>query len=124
MFTPILLAFAGYGKMSCARICPRGSFLGIAAKHIHLNLKRPVIFGRKGFKFALWCVMMGSFITMLVLVPKNVYSFGYAVLIFMEIATAIGLIAGILFRPRTWCTVCPMGFSTGNIRSLLKKHSA
>jgi polyferredoxin len=122
MFTPIILAFAGYGKMSCARICPRGAFLGVVAKHIHLNLERPVVFNKKYFKFAVWCVMMGSFIIMLVLVPKNVYSIGYAVLVFMEVATALGLVVGILFRPRTWCTVCPMGFTTENIRGFLKSH--
>jgi hypothetical protein len=56
MFTPIGIALSGRGKMHCARICPRGSF-----------------------------------------------------------------IAGVLFSPRAWCTVCPMGFTTGNIRALLDR---
>jgi len=121
MFTPIIIALLGRGKMHCARVCPRGSFLAVTAKRLSLNLPRPQFFNKKWFKFALWSVMMGSFIIMLIFViPKGIYALGNAVLIFMEIATALALITGILFRPRTWCTVCPMGFSTGNIRTLLE----
>jgi hypothetical protein len=39
----------------------------------------------------------------------------------METATALAFISGVLFTPRAWCTYCPMGFTTGNIRALLAK---
>ena len=122
MFTPIVIALSGRGKMHCARVCPRGSFIGVINKHLSRGLKRPDVFAKKGFRFAVWAVMMGSFIVMLVLfIPKGIDALGNAVLIFMEIATALALITGILFQPRTWCTVCPMGFTTGNITGLLSK---
>jgi len=54
MFTPITIALAGYGKMSCARICPRGSFIGLVTKPFtSFRLKRPEITFKKGFKFFL-----------------------------------------------------------------------
>jgi hypothetical protein len=66
--------------------------------------------------------MMGSFAGFLVwAIPQGVYVLGNTVLIFMEVATALAFISGILFTPRAWCTYCPMGFTTGNIRALLAK---
>jgi len=127
MFTPIIIALAGYGKMSCARICPRGSFLGMAARPFaFFSLKRPSIMNKKVFKFFLWALMMGSFIGLMIwVVPKgDVDQLGFTILVFMETATAIGLIFGILFTPRAWCTICPMGFTTERIRDIQYKGKA
>jgi len=124
MFTPIIIALLGYGKMSCARICPRGSFLGLAARPFaFFSLKRPAITYKKGFKFFLWALMMGSFIGLMIwIIPKgDINRIGFTILVFMETATAIGLICGILFTPRMWCTICPMGFTTERIRGFQYK---
>ena len=122
MFTPIIIALSGRGKMHCARVCPRGSLLGLVNKKLSRRLPRPAFFGERWFKTAVWAVMMGSFAVVLVIfIPRGVYSLGNAVLIFMETATVIGIIIGIIFSPRMWCTICPMGFTTGNIRGLLEK---
>jgi hypothetical protein len=125
MFTPIIIALTGRGKMSCARICPRGSFIGLFARPFaFIKLKRPVLFDKRGFKFSLWALMMGTFIGLMVwVVPSgNIDLIGYTILVFMEVATALALLTGILFTPRTWCTFCPMGFTTANIRALLRKR--
>ncbi|MCL2186797.1 MAG: 4Fe-4S ferredoxin [Treponema sp.] len=121
MFTPIIIALAGFGKMSCARICPRGSFIGLVTKPFaSFRLKRPEITFKKGFKFFLWALMMGSFIGLMVwTIPKgDIYKTGFTILVFMEAATVIGIICGILFTPRMWCTICPMGNTTGTIRDM------
>ncbi|MDR2595788.1 MAG: hypothetical protein LBC76_00565 [Treponema sp.] len=49
------------------------------------------------------------------------FNFFYASLVFMETATAIGLIFGILFTLRTQCTICPIGFTTEGIRNFQYK---
>jgi len=124
MFTPIIIVLTGRGKMSCARICPRGSFIGFFTHPFaFFSLKRPVLFNKKGFKIFLWILMMGSFITLMVrTIPKgDIDLLGYNILIFMEIATALAVIFGILFTPRSWCTVCPMGFTTEVIRDIQRK---
>ena len=123
MFTPIIIALSGRGKMHCARVCPRGSFIGHVGKYLSIGLPRPKVFDKKWFRFSVWALMMGSFIVMLMLViPKGIYSLGNAVLIFMETATGLALLMAILFKPRTWCTICPMGFSTANIRKMKRKY--
>lgn len=124
MFTPIVLALCGRGKMHCARICPRSSLLAQVGRRLSIGLPHPKVFGKKWFRFTVWGIMMGSFIVMLIFtISKGVYALGNAILIFMEAATGIALVIGILFQPRTWCTICPMGFSTGNIRKLINNKS-
>jgi len=125
MFTPIIIALSGRGKMHCARVCPRGSFINTVNKHICRKLKRPAFFAKKQFRFAVWAVMMGSFaVVLIIFIPRGVYSLGNAVLVFMETATAIALLTGFLFQPRTWCTVCPMGFTTGNLKKLVGEKNS
>lgn len=64
--------------------------------------------------------MMETFVALMVwAAPKGAYILGNTILIFMEVATALAFLFGTLFTPRAWCTVCPMGFTTGNLRSLL-----
>lgn len=122
MFTPILIALSGRGKMSCARICPRGSFIGKFTAPISLGKDMPNWMHKKQFKVALWAIMMGSFIILMFwAVPKGVNVLGRTILYFMEVATALAFITGIIFKPRSWCTICPMGFTSGNIRDFLKK---
>jgi polyferredoxin len=124
MFTPIILALSGWGKVSCARICPRGSFIGTFTRRISFGREMPHWFHTKRFRFALWAVMMGSFIGLLIwAVPQGVYTTGRTVLYFMEAATVLAFLSGVVFRPRSWCTVCPMGYTSGNIRDMLKKRS-
>jgi hypothetical protein len=123
MFTPVIIALSGRGKMHCARICPRGSFIGTFAKKIFLGLKRPAMMNTAAFRWILWGIMMGSFISLVIYsIPRGVFFLGNTVLIFMEAATILGFISGILFTPRAWCTWCPMGFTTGNIRVLLDRR--
>jgi hypothetical protein len=125
MFTPIVIALSGRGKMHCARICPRGSFIATFTKKISLGLRRPSFTKTRKFRRILWGIMMGTFAILLIwAIPKGVYVLGNTVLVFMETATALAFIAGVLFTPRAWCTFCPMGFTTGNIRTLLGKAGA
>jgi polyferredoxin len=67
--------------------------------------------------------MMGSFAGLMIwVIPTlDVYKIGFTILVFMESATALAVLAGILFTPRAWCTFCPMGFTTERIRGLRRK---
>jgi polyferredoxin len=90
------------------------------------SLKRPALFNKKGFKFFLWALMMGSFAALMVwVIPKgDISRIGFTILVFMEAATALAVIFGILFTPRTWCTFCPMGTTTERIRGFQRKRKA
>ena len=95
---------------------------GKIGKYVNLGLKRPKLYSEKWFRPLVWAVMMGSFVVMLILViPQGIFALGNAILIFMEIATALAIFNGILFTPRQWCTICPMGYTSGNLRNLRRK---
>jgi hypothetical protein len=72
------------------------------------------------FHWLLWALMMGSFLAlMLWAIPRGVYVVGNTILIFMESATALALLCEVLFTPRAWCTICPMGFTSGDLTKLV-----
>jgi hypothetical protein len=124
MFTPIVIALTGRGKMHCARVCPRGSLLGLIPRKWCLGLKIPAFMHTRAFRWCLWGAMMGTFAVLMVLtIPKGVERLGWVILVFMEAATGLAILFGFLFAPRAWCTVCPMGFTTGNLRRLLNKQT-
>lgn len=123
MFTPVIVALSGRGKMYCARVCPRGSFIGFFTRKISIGLKRPKFIKTKTFCWILLCVMMGNFTLLIVrAAPEGIDVLGSTILIFMEIATALGFLFGVIFTPRSWCTICPMGFITGIIRKLMEEN--
>jgi hypothetical protein len=124
MFTPILLALFGWGKVSCARLCPRGSFIGKFTRRISLGLEMPQWMHTKYFRFSLWALMMGSFFALMIwAIPKGVDVTGRTVLYFMETATLLAFLTGVIFKPRSWCTICPMGTTSGNIGRWVKNSA-
>ena len=54
-------------------------------------------------------------------VPAWVTQFSYGFYSLMLTSTLIGLIVMALYRPRTWCTFCPMGTMTQGISRLKEK---
>jgi len=77
--------------MSCARICPRGSFLGLVTRPFaFFSLKRPAITYRKGFKFFVWALMMGSFFGLMIwIVPTgDIHRIGFTILVFSGVHSA------------------------------------
>jgi hypothetical protein len=48
-------------------------------------------------------------------VPEWVTQYSYGFYSLMLTSTLIGLIVMVLYRPRTWCTFCPMGTMTQSI---------
>ena len=61
MFSPVLIALSGRGKMHCARICPRGSLIGKIGSVVNLGLPRPKLYEKPWFRPLLWSGMMGGF---------------------------------------------------------------
>lgn len=55
-------------------------------------------------------------------VPAWITQFSYGFYSLMLTSTLIGLIVMILYKPRTWCTFCPMGTMTQEICKLKGKN--
>jgi polyferredoxin len=99
----------------CNGVCPRGRALGFALRPISRGRTMPKAFSELSFRrglcgFMMFCVL-GSLVRAL---PglEGLPAFAAAGRIFWGlclISLAGGLALGILYRPRAWCVVCPMG---------------
>jgi polyferredoxin len=113
---PFVLALLGYGRLHCSHVCPRGSFFSKVVSRISVGHKLPPFFRSLEFRY-------GVMVFMAICLTGNVFRF-YPDLVAMangmfQVMTAsfaVGTIFGIFFKPRSWCTFCPIGFSTGLIK--------
>lgn len=56
------------------------------------------------------------------MVPDWIAQFSFGFYSLMLTSTLIGLIVMIFYKPRTWCSFCPMGTMTQSICKIKNKH--
>ncbi|MBF8984152.1 4Fe-4S ferredoxin [Lutibacter sp. B2] len=124
MGAPIYHAVRGRGKIHCSKYCPRGSLLGKFLKDISMDNNLPKSLKTKTVKNGLLALMMTMFTISLYhgFHAENVFrAIGFGVFRLMTASLALGVIMGIVFKPRSWCQVCPMGHATGLIKDVQDK---
>jgi hypothetical protein len=115
MGAPIYHALRGRGKIHCAKYCPRGSFLGRFLEQISLNNNLPKGMSTKKFKNLLLILMIVMFSISLYHAGLDYRRIAFSVFRFMSVSLVVGIIVGVIFKPRSWCVICPMGHATGLI---------
>ncbi|MFZ5968546.1 MAG: 4Fe-4S binding protein [Bacillota bacterium] len=126
MGAPVYHALKGRGKIHCSKYCPRGSILGKFLQYISLNNNLPsALKGKKAKNFLLALMMIMFSISMFHAVhqPNIIKAVAFGVFRLMTASLALGVIMGIIFKPRSWCQVCPMGYGTGLIKDLKDKKN-
>lgn len=118
---PMYHALRGRGKIHCSHYCPRGSLLGKFLKQISLENNLPKGMKSKTFKTILLLIMIGMFSFSMFHTWGNINKMAFAIFRFMMVSLTIGVIMGVVFRPRSWCQVCPMGYGTELITKSIKK---
>lgn len=113
MGAPIYHALRGRGKVHCRSYCPRGSILGKFLPYVSLNKDMPRFMTSKWFKYFLLALMVGVFSFSLSHAHWQFNSIAMRVFRFMVMSLGVGVVTGILFKPRSWCVICPMGTATG-----------
>jgi hypothetical protein len=111
MTMPMYHAIRGRGKIHCSHYCPRGSILQKFLKQISFKNALPLPIRKHGKK-ALLTIMISLFSFSMYHAGPNIYRIGFALFRFMTASLALGVIMGIIFKPRSWCQVCPMGYAT------------
>jgi len=117
MGTPLYHALKGRGKIHCSHYCPRGSFLARFLSGISLNRNMPAWMKSKAAKNTLLGLMVAMFALSIAKSGGDFVKMGFAMFRFMAASTVLGILMGIIYRPRSWCQVCPMGYSTGIIKN-------
>ncbi|MFH1223109.1 MAG: 4Fe-4S binding protein [Pseudomonadota bacterium] len=114
----IFIMFMGFfnGRYWCGHLCPRGAMLDVpVTKFSHKGKRIPHIFKGKALKILALVTLMGFFILNTVRAfnywDMSVFweKLGMVGVIMCAITTALALILGFSFKPRTWCAFCPMG---------------
>ena len=118
MAAPVGFALAGRGKIHCSHYCPRGSFFGRFLPLVSMNRKLPSFMNTKWFKHGLLIFMFSAFGMCLYRMGWGYKSVGRAVFNMMLRSFLVGALIGIVYMPRSWCKVCPMGHAAGLIRGL------
>ena len=121
MLTPLYLAIRGGGRVHCAQYCPRGSMFSVFLVKISFKNNLPKKFSSKLVKNLMLAWMVGMFIISLIIAGGDFTRTSYAILRMMTMSTLVGIIMGVIFKPRSWCVVCPMGYSTGMIEAYQKR---
>jgi ferredoxin-type protein NapH len=110
----IFLMLAGRrGRFYCGWLCPMGAF---HERFLSLvSLKRPIlpVFKSSWFRWLLFVTMMGLMLSRLYVAWGDSKAIGAVFRMMWILSTALAIGLGIFFKPRTWCTVCPMGSLQG-----------
>lgn len=122
MTAPLYHVLKGEGKIHCQKYCPRGSILGKFLQRISLNNPMPKFMTTKKFKNALLTLMMVVFSFSMYHAGPDFNKIAFSIFRFMTVSLIIGVIMGILYKPRSWCVVCPMGYGSGLLDKQMKKN--
>lgn len=122
MGVPLYLAIRGGGRVHCAKYCPRGSLLGTFLEKISMKHNLPKSINNKVVKNLMLIWMIGMFSISLIMAGGDFTKSAAAILRMMTMSTAVGILMGVIFKPRSWCAICPMGYATGLIEKQQKKN--
>ena len=97
------------GRYVCGNICPRGSFYDTFFRVV--GGSRPVPPLLTGMRFRWWVValLMSLMALQIAQDPGNPMHWGRVFWLVCLVTTAVGMLLGVIYRPRTWCSFCPVG---------------
>lgn len=109
MLGPSVYAMIQNGRGWCGAYCPRGSFSDVILPRISVKHKIPGFLRSSWFRILFLSALMTAFAVQLFFAWGNTYHMGMVFVRMILLTTALTLILGIIYQPRTWCTFCPMG---------------
>jgi len=121
MGAPIYHALRGRGKVHCRKYCPRGSLLGKFLPKISLGKTMPKFMLTRKFRNGLLILMLSVFTFAMSHTGGNFYKIAFTMFRFMTVSLIVGILMGIIFKPRSWCAVCPMAHGSMLIDEQLKR---
>ena len=97
------------GRMVCGNFCPRGSFFDRIVSSFSQKTSVPPLLRDMRFRWSMFALLMGFMVFRLAQNPLSLAHWGHVFWVMCVVTTALGLVLGIVYHPRTWCAFCPMG---------------
>ncbi|MCP4050962.1 MAG: 4Fe-4S binding protein [bacterium] len=113
MMTGFLILSLFKGRIWCGWLCPRGAFLERYVDKLSFHNSIPLLLKSLWFRVLIIFVFMTSFITQLIISQGDLLKTGMIFIRLCIITTFIALPLAVIYKPRTWCSFCPMGTIQG-----------
>lgn len=108
MLAPVLIA-PFRGRYWCGNYCPRGSLYDKILAKFSPRKPIPPYFRTQGFRVFMVVFIMSMFSIQMYDAWGNLDEMGLVFLRIIFITTVVGIVLGLLYNHRTWCSFCPMG---------------
>jgi len=108
MAGPIIVSF-WKGRYWCGNLCPRGSLYDSLISKISRNRKIPAFFKSNYLRIIMVLFIMTMFGYGLYKNWGNPYGIGMVFYKINVITSIVGIVLGVIYSRRTWCSFCPMG---------------
>lgn len=108
MLAPVVMA-PFKGRYWCGNFCPRGSLYDNVIAKISPGKPIPAFFRSKALRLAMIILIMTMFTVQTYYAWDDLAAMGKVFIRLILITTIVGVILGVIYHQRTWCTFCPMG---------------
>ena len=97
------------GRYACGNICPRGSFFETFFRYVGGSRSIPPWLRSLPVRWSVFAGLMGFMGFQLIRNPGSAEHWGSVFWLACAVTTAIAIILGLVWQPRTWCAICPIG---------------
>jgi len=108
MVAPVMMA-PYKGRYWCGNYCPRGSFYDNVIAKISPQKRIPVFFRSYSFRAFIVMFIMMAFGIQMYYAWGDLSAMGAVFVRIILITTIVGIVIGVMYHQRTWCSFCPMG---------------
>ncbi len=97
------------GRSWCDWLCPRGSFWDAALSRVSTKRTIPPLLWNNSFRILVMALLMLVLLTQLPRFWPSIDGMGLVFVTMLTVTTAVGIVLGMAFHPRSWCVICPIG---------------
>lgn len=101
------------GRWYCGWICAMGGFYERLLGKISFKKSIPPVLKASWFKWLVFVLMMGLLTSRLILSGGESEKIGAAFVMMWTISSVMALSLGLIWKPRSWCNICPMATMQG-----------
>jgi polyferredoxin len=97
------------GRYVCGNLCPRGGFFDQILSRFSLNKKVPDWLAHPYTRWSVLALLMSFMLVRILQNPTDIFYLGSVFWFMCVVTTAIGVALGLIYSPRSWCRICPIG---------------
>ncbi len=113
LITLFMVLASRRGRFYCGWLCPMGAFHERVLSKASFNRPIPLLFKTRWFRWTLFTLMMGFMTFRLIANWGDAMGIGNVFRTMWIISMTLAISLGFYFKPRVWCTICPMGSFQG-----------